>query len=750
MSNHKRKKTKQIEDYEKKYLILGERGNGGNATVYECSKIDSEEKIALKALTNRSPEKEKRFSDEIKIMSSYCENVNGIMPISDCSYEHCWYTMPLCQSAMDYVENLPDDKDRIFQIVDNIIKVAETLVSLHSEKVSHRDLKPDNILYFNDRFTIGDFGLVDFPDNDNNLTRSDENIGSIFTIAPEMKRNPKEADGMKADVYSLAKTLWMFLTMDKKGFDGQYDCMDDSHRLHSDKKYDKKHLVEIEELLIAATNNQPEYRPTMAEFRDKLVEWKDIDKDPYKSQISDWNFLNYLLYKELSPTSVSFTNIDDIIHVLNIIGKIPAYNHMIFPRGGGFDFNKAERAVEPGCICIYADELFNIVKPKCLFNETFEDSSWNYFLLEVENNSPILGNDHEGCEEELVEDIPGHYVSDIDAIYGVYDYESGKKLPEGWRRVSRFTSGKFLILPKLGPYNQTNNTYDGRHNNCTKDELRSYIEACCKQLLSIEKLGKNRFELIRKGLFNKNPFENNDMNTVPFLTEEKAKLPDACKYIKENYKKWNFSELLCDSQIDSPLMFYFSFEGIDHFSFLENNALFLTKDGNIKRLQKEDLSEVFGIRCREKATDLCKRFNEKIKINCKGYDYDYIFDDCKFSIKWKRINKPTHLFTKKEIEALMKEADDKEGNKLVIDEYGYAQMMPIKVDGTLYPVFHEAYGARNNYIGKYSDLSILDQDYEESLTAWLDHLTYNRYVYVGDDGNIGNENEIIRKIKKFY
>lgn len=30
----------------------------------------------------------------------------------------------------------------------------------------------------------------------------------------------------KADVFSLAKTLWMFLSDDEKGFDGAYDYLD--------------------------------------------------------------------------------------------------------------------------------------------------------------------------------------------------------------------------------------------------------------------------------------------------------------------------------------------------------------------------------------------------------------------------------------------------------------------------------------------------------------------------------------------
>ena len=103
---------------------------------------------------------------------------------------------------------------------------------------------------------MGDFGLVDFPENENDFTRSDRGLGAIFTIAPEMKRNPKESDGKKADVFSLAKTMWMFFSEDEKGFDGVYNYLDPSHSLRSFEKYKNEHIVEIEELFKDATDSE--------------------------------------------------------------------------------------------------------------------------------------------------------------------------------------------------------------------------------------------------------------------------------------------------------------------------------------------------------------------------------------------------------------------------------------------------------------------------------------------------------------
>lgn len=139
------------------------------------------------------------------------------------------------------------------------------------------------------------FGLVDFPDNDD-FTKSDRGLGAIFTIAPEMKRNPKLADASKADVFSLAKTLCMFLSGDEKGFDGVYDYLEQSHSLRYVSRFRKEHLVEIDELLKDATNNNPDVRPDIHEFTERLLLWREIAVDFDKSQSSDWKFLTKQLF----------------------------------------------------------------------------------------------------------------------------------------------------------------------------------------------------------------------------------------------------------------------------------------------------------------------------------------------------------------------------------------------------------------------------------------------------------------------
>ena len=200
-------------------------GAGGNADVYLVTEKTSGCQYALKELRNRNEEKKSRFISEIQIAKENSAIIPGIIPVIADDCENYWYTMPIAQPVMEFI-----NEKNLQEIVNGVLQLCETLEQLHDKRIHHRDIKPSNIYYYEGRFSLGDFGLVDFPDNDD-FTRSDQGLGAIFTIAPEMKRNPKVADASKADVFSLAKTLWMFLSGDEKGFDGVYNHLDESHSL---------------------------------------------------------------------------------------------------------------------------------------------------------------------------------------------------------------------------------------------------------------------------------------------------------------------------------------------------------------------------------------------------------------------------------------------------------------------------------------------------------------------------------------
>lgn len=757
---------KKVNSWHNDFDNIKELGEGGNAKVYHVKEQGTNKEFALKELYNKSTEKKARFIDEINIAKENSSIIPGIIPIIISCEEEYWYTMPIAVKIQDYLK----DKS-IEEIVSGVIQLSETLVRLHEKGISHRDIKPSNIYLYDAIFSFGDFGLVDFPDNPNDFTRSDKGLGAIFTIAPEMKRNPKHADGRKADVFSLAKTLWMFLSGDDRGFDGVYNYLDPSHSLRYIEKYKNTHLVELDELLKDATNNNPDLRPTIKGFKERLNVWVDIFHDKDKAQASDWNFLNKQLFGSNSPESSTWRSADKIVEVLNIVGMTPAYNHMLFSDQGGLDFSRAELASEAGCINLYdiRGTCF-IVKPKCLYYEGFNDNyRWNYFLLEMDKLNPIFEENDRISHEYLVEDTPAHYVSASYAQYGVYDYDTKVPLPEGYRIVSRYIKGKFLIVMKNGPYNRIGGTYDGRHGLCSNLDFRNYINNLItlysdiyKKVKQAGQLGNaSEVEIERRILnlseFNKNPFSCDKDNLVDryelkqkFEEEEKSK-----KYISDRYSNWCFSTVLESEKTLSPKIKYcfeFSIPGNRVlFDFLGEPLMYICKDGYIKELMSSLDMTCYYVCDRVKAIGLKNKFQQIINdlLYQNGLFPLEEYENC-ISIKLIKCGKPAHLFTKDEIKEEMQKADDRVHNQLVIDEDGYAKVIKDEGYGYLFPVSHESWNAGNIYVGKYSKLFTLDDDYISSLQGWLSYLKTGRKSYMDYVHDNKNEGELLKEIKKYY
>lgn len=751
------------------YEIIDELGEGGNAKVYHVKCKENNKEYALKDLVVGGKEKYSRFINEINTIKENYQIIEGIIPIYRFSVEEYWYTMPIAISAVDYIlENKLDIKE----IVKGIISLSETLEKLHEKDICHRDIKPSNIYYYNNRFVFGDFGLVDFPNNTDDFTKSDKGLGAIFTIAPEMKRNPKNADSKKADVFSLAKTMWMFLTNNEKGFDGVYNYLDPSHSLRYLARYENTHLVEIDELLKDSTDNNPDVRPTIEEFKERLNNWIDVYSDIDKSQASDWNFLNKQLFGFNPPESSSWRNINKIVEVLNIIGKTPAYNHMLFHDIGGLDFSFAEIADEENCIKLYDTLGFcYIVRPKTLHFEGFnENYRWNYFLLEFEELDPVLTTEGNRDSEWLIEDFPAHYVSGEYAQYGVYDYETGMPLPKGFQKVRRFIRGKFLIVMKKGPYNGISGTYDGRHGDCSASEFRNYIERLLNLYSKLYQYIKSNDKF--KGLpdeeienrilnweeFNKNPFKKDlfkeyDESNIKKKYSEREKSKD---YIKQNFMNWDFCYMLqiCPLTNSATIKFVFKFSPSRNeisLRLFEEMNYYICTDGHIKKMNPYSDEKCFCLYDRKAAIDLEynleKGVSEILKQNGLAELDEY---ETYFSVNAIRCGKPTHLFTKQEVEKAMRNADDRVNNQLVIDENGYAKVIQRDEGSNLYPVRHESWDSGNMYVGKYSSLSTLEDDYISSLQGWLLYLEKGRPQYMDYVHDNRNEKDLIQEIMKYY
>lgn len=177
----------------------------------------------------------------------------------------------------------------------------------------------------------------------------------------------------------------------------------------------------------------------------------------------------------------------------------------------------------------------------------------------------------------------------------------------------------------------------------------------------------------------------------------------------------------------------------------------LCKDGYI-RDSKEEGIEILKVWDREEVIALIDKMYQKVIAECEanGYDTEEYSLGISFEAKLKKEGTPSNLFTEKEIEVLMRNADDANFNKLVIDEDGFAHIIQIPKQGYLYPVSQETWDAGNMYVGKDSSLSDLHDSYVLCMHLWLAYLETGKQMY--DDVFVPDDDleEVIEKVKTHY
>ncbi len=249
-------------------------GKGGNGVVWSAT--GSNGTIAAIKFLHKNHFTDKRFSrfgDEIKFLRAEAGR-SGILPLLDANLpttptvdDRPWLVTPLAtpftKVELAGVQNLP-------VLVERIRTVAETLAGLHAENKWHRDLKPDNLFDLNGASVLGDFGLVDFPDKQA-VTESKELVGPLFYVAPEMMTDAQDTPGAPADVYALAKTLWVLAS--GQAFPLQGEQRADSPGLRLSTYCPHSRATILDRLLETATRHNAASRVGMKAFASELAAW---------------------------------------------------------------------------------------------------------------------------------------------------------------------------------------------------------------------------------------------------------------------------------------------------------------------------------------------------------------------------------------------------------------------------------------------------------------------------------------------
>ncbi|WP_052344230.1 hypothetical protein [Bacillus ndiopicus] len=200
------------------------------------------------------------------------------------------------------------------------------------------------------------------------------------------------------------------------------------------------------------------------EFRDEqlqLLLWGEMVETLFDGDVP--------LYKEWNRP-------DEIIEVLDFIGKNKASNHTFPPKNGGFDLKGCTFSNELGLVELKSGSINNVMKSGRLIFQWFPKTGyeWAYFMLETSKITPSgVYESSLGKKEVLVEINPGQY---IDRKYLDIEEYCGQPLPKDARTIYRFMSGKFVIFSKVSKYMTLQGVYSGKHDEVSSDVFKIQIE----------------------------------------------------------------------------------------------------------------------------------------------------------------------------------------------------------------------------------------------------------------------------------
>ncbi|HEY4181138.1 MAG TPA: serine/threonine-protein kinase [Kofleriaceae bacterium] len=198
------------------YRITGTAGAGGMGYVYRAQHALSGREVALKIMREDQLAQE-RAIDRMMREASILATVShvGIPQFFECGVledGRPWIAMEMVQGtslSQRLAQGVlpPDD------VIDLVSGVADVLAAAHDRGVTHRDLKPDNILLcpgdLRYRVRVIDWGIAHHLDGAR-LTNMNEAIGTPTYMAPEQARGGP-TDG-HCDVYGLGVVAYQALT----------------------------------------------------------------------------------------------------------------------------------------------------------------------------------------------------------------------------------------------------------------------------------------------------------------------------------------------------------------------------------------------------------------------------------------------------------------------------------------------------------------------------------------------------------
>lgn len=211
------------------------RSKGGNSNVFKLLNPQTDEELAIKMSKYNINKPNNpvniisritRFAREVEALRLSTElDSDNIIQYHFDSYldigqkRFHYYVMEKADYDLtQYLDqNDISDQQRLLLCTD----ILEGIKQLHENEIYHRDIKPDNILFVNNTWKIGDLGLIENRNSEFEIKEVGEKIGPIGWLSPEAtNKYLNEGEGKVnkygfdcnidsfSDIFQLGKLLW--------------------------------------------------------------------------------------------------------------------------------------------------------------------------------------------------------------------------------------------------------------------------------------------------------------------------------------------------------------------------------------------------------------------------------------------------------------------------------------------------------------------------------------------------------------
>jgi hypothetical protein len=202
-----------------RYRILERLGSGGMATVHRARDERLERDVAVKVLLPNladDPPTAARFEQEARSLAA--SSHPGVVAVFDvdagdpATGREPFFVMELCRGGSLADRLAVNRRMDPAELVPILAQVADGLADLHRRGIVHRDIKPHNILFTDDRAKLADFGLALSDDGrgPSHLTTPGTTVGTLAYLAPEILGGDRASAA--SDIYALAVVAFVGLT----------------------------------------------------------------------------------------------------------------------------------------------------------------------------------------------------------------------------------------------------------------------------------------------------------------------------------------------------------------------------------------------------------------------------------------------------------------------------------------------------------------------------------------------------------